>query len=519
MTSTNAFAEIVEATVRPQVVRLTANLYGAVFTLMKLVPARYILRQAVQRGDIGPDTLIVETTSGTFGLALAMQAALLDRRLVLVSDPVMDENLARRLTDLGAEVEIVRHLAAAGGYQGSRRDQYRLLPRRRHDRSRRFRATLRRKRTRAARVGARLGARGLPLRCQRGGDRPRGRHRADDRGNRRVIGHEPEPAGDAPHDAGRVATTGGHRDRAALRLGLCLAVVSAFSFGVSGPFAKALLDLGWTPASAVLARLSGAAIVLFVIVAATERGAWRMIRGDLASIVLCGVLAIAGVQVCYFSAVQYMPVSVALLLEYLAPVLVVAWVWLVRRRPPSAKALVGGTIALVGLGLVVDVFSGAEPAWAGLLWGLGSAVCQACYFLVADRADNRSSPVVFAAASMVVGAATVGLLGTVGVLSLAFPIGATASIAGVGVHWLFPVLTLVLVSGVSAYLTGFMAISRLGATRGSLIALSEVVFAALAAWLLLFQAPTPWQIVGGVLILVGITLSRDPGRDDAEPAP
>ncbi|MFC3965636.1 pyridoxal-phosphate dependent enzyme [Nocardia jiangsuensis] len=116
----HAFEEIVEATVRPHVVRLSDNLYGAVFTLMKMVPARHILRNAMQRGELGPETLIVETTSGTFGLALAMQAALLGRRLVLVSDPVIDENLARRLTDLGAEVEIVRHLAATGGYQGAR---------------------------------------------------------------------------------------------------------------------------------------------------------------------------------------------------------------------------------------------------------------------------------------------------------------------------------------------------------------------------------------------------------------
>ncbi|MFC3965632.1 EamA family transporter [Nocardia jiangsuensis] len=305
--------------------------------------------------------------------------------------------------------------------------------------------------------------------------------------------------------------------RARVRSGLALALLSAFSFGVSGPFAKALLDVGWTPAAAVLARLAGAAIVLFVIVALTETGFRQTIRADLASIVLCGVLAIAGVQVCYFSAVQHMPVSVALLLEYLAPVLVVLWVWLVRRRSPSRTAMIGGIIALIGLGLVVDVFSGAELAWAGLAWGLGSAVCQACYFLVADRAETRSSPIVFAASSMVVGAACVGLLGLTGAIAMTFSTRVSPSIAGTEVHWLLPVLVLVLVSGVTAYSTGFLAISRLGATRSSLVALSEVVFAALAAWLLLSQTPTPWQVGGGLLILVGITLSRPGHRGGADP--
>jgi len=115
-----AFAEITEARLLPQIVRLDANLYGAVFTLMKLVPARYILRKAAQRGQLGPGTLIAETTSGTFGLALAMQAALMRRRLILVSDPVIDANLRRRLADLGAEVVICGRPAPVGGYQEAR---------------------------------------------------------------------------------------------------------------------------------------------------------------------------------------------------------------------------------------------------------------------------------------------------------------------------------------------------------------------------------------------------------------
>jgi cysteine synthase len=118
--SVGAFDEITEAQLLPRVVRLTPNLYGAAFTLMKLVPARYILRRAAAAGELGPDTTIVETTSGTFGLALAMQAALLRRRFTLVTDPVIDANLRRRLTDLGARVVVCERPAETGGYQEAR---------------------------------------------------------------------------------------------------------------------------------------------------------------------------------------------------------------------------------------------------------------------------------------------------------------------------------------------------------------------------------------------------------------
>lgn len=106
----------------PRLIRLTPNLYAASFMLMKMIPARYILRQAMADGLLEPATVIVETTSGTFGLALAMQGAHLDRRVVLVSDPVIDERLYRRLVDLGAQVDRVPAEAGniAGGFQAAR---------------------------------------------------------------------------------------------------------------------------------------------------------------------------------------------------------------------------------------------------------------------------------------------------------------------------------------------------------------------------------------------------------------
>jgi cysteine synthase len=120
-----AFAEATEALQLPRLIRLGPNLYGACFTLMKMVPARYILRKAAQEGRLEPGSVIVESTSGTFGLALAMQAVHMDQRVILVSDPVIDERLYRRLVDLGAVVERVpaTAAAAAGGYQAARLDR------------------------------------------------------------------------------------------------------------------------------------------------------------------------------------------------------------------------------------------------------------------------------------------------------------------------------------------------------------------------------------------------------------
>jgi cysteine synthase len=111
---------VVHAVELPRVVRLEKNLTAAIFSLMKLLPARFILDRARDAGLLSPGSTIIETTSGTFGLALAMLSALDSYRLIVVSDPVIDAALKQRLEDLGTCVEIVKEPASRGGYQQAR---------------------------------------------------------------------------------------------------------------------------------------------------------------------------------------------------------------------------------------------------------------------------------------------------------------------------------------------------------------------------------------------------------------
>lgn len=101
----------------PHLVRLGSNLWGASFKLMKMLPADRIVSEAIGNGQLGPDTLILESTSGTFGLALAMKSALVGRRLILVTDPAMDPRLCRRVAGLGTTIEMCATPSAAGEFQ------------------------------------------------------------------------------------------------------------------------------------------------------------------------------------------------------------------------------------------------------------------------------------------------------------------------------------------------------------------------------------------------------------------
>ena len=116
------YPNFVDAIALPRIVWLRPNLLGLAFPLMKLLPARFIVRKALEDGELLPGGVIAETTSGTFGLALAMVARLGGHPLTLVSDPAIDPPLERRLKDLGATVHIVREPGPTGGFQQARLD-------------------------------------------------------------------------------------------------------------------------------------------------------------------------------------------------------------------------------------------------------------------------------------------------------------------------------------------------------------------------------------------------------------
>lgn len=300
------------------------------------------------------------------------------------------------------------------------------------------------------------------------------------------------------------------------RTGLAFAITSAFCFGLAGATASAMFDAGWSAGAAVTVRVSLGAVVLSVPALLALRGRWVAVRGQARLLLTYGVLAVAGAQLCYFYAVSYLPVGVALLIEYTSPVGVVAWMWARHRQRPTRLTLVGGTIALVGLALLIDAFgshTSLEPR--GVAWALAAMVGATAYFVISGHGESGVPPVALAWFGLTIAAVTMGFVGLTGALPLH---AATRDVAyrGMAVHWLVPVVVLGVVTAALAYLTGVAGVRRLGARLASFVGLTEVLAAVLFAWLLLAQLPTPLQWLGGVLVLGGVVVVK---WGEPEPAP
>ncbi|MGO4425278.1 DMT family transporter, partial [Streptomyces sp. MCAF7] len=234
-----------------------------------------------------------------------------------------------------------------------------------------------------------------------------------------------------------------------------------------------------------------------------------------------GLLAVAGVQACYFAAISRIPVGVALLVEYLAPALVLGWVRFVQRRPVSGAAAVGVVLAVGGLACVVEVWSGLSFDAVGLLLALCAAGCQVGYFVLADHGsdgENAADPLGVIAYGLIVGAVALTVAARPWNLDWAVLAG-RADLAGARVPAILLLGWIVLVATVVAYLTGVVSVRRLSPQVAGVVACLEAVVATVLAWVLLNEHLSLPQIVGGAVVLFGAFIAQTsaPKAAAAEP--
>ena len=299
--------------------------------------------------------------------------------------------------------------------------------------------------------------------------------------------------------------------------------MSAVAFGGSGVAAKPLIEAGFGPLQVVWMRVAGAALVLLP-VALRHRSLPRRRPG---LVIGFGVLGIAGCQALYYVAIARIPVGVAILVEYLGPALLLAWVRFVQRRPVRREAVAGVLLAVTGLACVVEIWSGSAFAPFGLLCAFGAACCQVGYFVLADHgtgtdgigpdgapldgtglddgqapADPAPDPVAVIAHGLIVGTLVLTVFARPWTIAWA-SLTRQAALGDRDVPAVLLVGWIVLVSTVVSYLTGVMAVRRLTPQIAAVVSCVEAVVATVLAWFLLGEHLGAAQIAGGLLVLTG----------------
>ncbi|MTB88755.1 EamA family transporter [Aeromicrobium senzhongii] len=304
-------------------------------------------------------------------------------------------------------------------------------------------------------------------------------------------------------------------DTTALRhtpTGLLLALTSALAFGTSGTLARGLMDAGWSPGAAFAVRVTLAAAVLLVPGLLAVRGRSRLLLTHARTIVVYGLSAVVCAQLFYFMAVQRLDVGIALLIEYTAPVAVVLWMWFAHGQRPGRFTLVGALVAAVGLVLLLDVLGGTQIDLVGVALALIAMTGAATYFVMSADQSSGLPPLTLAAGGLVVASVSFWTVAALGIVPFTMTTDPVVFSTG-SVPWWLPVALLGFVAAALAYVTGIAAARHLGGRLASFVALTEVAAGLAFAWVLLDQAPGPWQCFGAALVVAGIVVVKLGERD------
>ena len=307
-----------------------------------------------------------------------------------------------------------------------------------------------------------------------------------------------------------VATTGPDRVRQPAR-GYVYLVVAAALFAFNGTVSKVILDAGMSAPRLTQLRCTGAAVGLLLILLVVARHRIPLSRREIPLLAAYGVAGVALTQCFYFVAIARMPVSIALLLEYTAPLMVALWARFVFRQPVRNRVWAALGLSLVGLALVAEIWQGSTLDGIGVAAALVAAVALAAYYLLGEHSASSRDPLSTTFWAFVFAS----LFWAVVQPWWSFPFDETrgsTSLLGNLDDVSLPLWTLMLCMVVLGTIVPFVLVlsglHHLPATRVGMVGMLEPVLAGMVAWAWLSEALTPVQLIGGAVVLIGIVLAQ-----------
>lgn len=293
-------------------------------------------------------------------------------------------------------------------------------------------------------------------------------------------------------------------------LGVAMVLASGALFAVNGTVSKLVLRAGLDAPQLTLLRAAGAVTGLLLLSAVVRPGVRRLAvtRRELPLLVTYGLTGFFLVPMLYFVAIWRMPVGVALLFEYTAPLLVALWARFGQRQRVRARLWLGLALSLGGLACVAEVWGDLRLDGLGVLAGFGAAVLLACYYVLGARGVARRDTL--SLTTWAFGASTVAGLLTRAVTADANGWQPLTQRADGGVPVVLLCGYVVVLGSIAPYLLVAGALRHLPATSVGIIGMVEPVLAAAVAWLALGagEVLNAAQLTGGALVLAGVALAE-----------
>ncbi|AOT68678.1 DMT family transporter [Geosporobacter ferrireducens] len=277
--------------------------------------------------------------------------------------------------------------------------------------------------------------------------------------------------------------------------GTILVLLSALGFALMPTFALFAYQTGISVTTLLFIRFALASALFFLYIF-FKKIPLLLSGKDYFSLFLLGGICYNTMSNLYFSSVKYIPAALAVLILYTYPMMVSILSFLIDRETPSKKVIFSLGISFVGLILVLGTSIGTVSRF-GVLLALSAALIYSIYIVVGNRIIRKIPSLIATAFITLFSSIGIFLLGIFsGDLSFHFEASA----------WIW-ILGLSLFSTILAIFTFFKGMELLGPTHASILSMAEPLFAILIS-IALFRDPiTIFQVIGGVVVLLGAFLT------------
>ena len=293
-------------------------------------------------------------------------------------------------------------------------------------------------------------------------------------------------------------------------VGITAVSFAALMFGFNASTVKIILGTEISPEQLVLFRTAITALIAGIVLLFTNKKAFKITKKELPVLVFYGVFGVALMQWSYSNAVSLLPISVALLIEYTAIVIVPLVSLLLFKEKVRPRLWFGITAVLIGLAIVSNIWNSAlNPL--GVAWAIMAAVCLSIYFLIGEHTQRKRdamSTLFYTFAVAAIFWAIMNLInpGKVIDINLDFNLGGNLSAISMPV-WA-GLLWIGIMGSFIPMLLDYIALGNLSATAVGVIATAETVFATVFAWAWLNESMTTLEVIGGLIVVAGIILAE-----------
>lgn len=293
-------------------------------------------------------------------------------------------------------------------------------------------------------------------------------------------------------------------------MGYLYALLAALLFGMNGSVTRVVMEAGLTAAQLTLFRVATAAVIAAVYLLIANRSAFRISRRQFAILAVLGVLGVAMLQFTYAVAISLLPIGIALLLEYLAVLLVALLAFFIFKEKVKPRLWIAIGCVLVGLAFVAQIWA-SELNPLGVAFALLAATMLTLYFVVGEREVGKTSPMAVAFWTMSFATVFWLIFGGWWEIDPAIfteTVSLSGNLNGILVPFWVPLHWNTVLGSFAPFFLSLVALKYLSATAAGVVASSEVLFAFLVAWLWLGEGLGPLQMVGAAIVLAGIVLAQ-----------